>query len=197
MTDRVLVLCTANRIRSVLFGASLCRHVIAAGWGDRVQITTAGLLEPGQPPTPAAVGAAARFGRDVRDHLSVRVTRHHLLEADLILGAERHHVAEVYAMAPEQFSRAFTYIEFGALVGSAPPRAYDETLSTFVERVSPARTPLDVANAAADLDVSDPASEQTARVLQTGAALERLAARIAARTWPACVPALWPSAPEP
>ena len=59
----VLVLCTANRCRSVMAGALLARRLRAAGVAGWVH--SAGLLGEGQPAPPGVVSVMAGSGLDV------------------------------------------------------------------------------------------------------------------------------------
>lgn len=187
MTDRVLVLCTANRIRSVLFTALLDRYLATSGWSAHVVVSSAGLLEAGAPPAREAFTAAARFGFDLSGHRSRRLDRDLIDASHLILGAERNHVAEVWALRHEALTRTFTYVEFAQLLSVSAPRTQDEDLHAFVERVrgGSGRDVRTVMAAPDSWDVTDPVGRPTPTVLAVAAELDRLATGIGAATWPA------------
>lgn len=188
MSERVLVLCTANRIRSVLFAALLRRYLVASGWDGRVAVSSAGILEGGVPPEPETVTAAARFGLDVREHRSRQLDRDIVDSADLIVGAERNHVAEVWALRHDALPRTFTYAEFAGLAATAPARRPGEHLDRYVRRVAAAGGTREIRAVMAEpvvLDVADPVGRPSAEVLAVAAELDRLAAAICASVWPA------------
>lgn len=186
--ERVLVLCTANRIRSVLFAALLVRHLDGSGWSDRVAVSSAGLLQSGVPPEPEALTAAASLGLDVRDHRSRHLDRHLVDDADLVLGAERSHVAEVWALRHKALTRTFTYNELAGFAEATGPRHEGEKLHAYLHRAAGASAPRDVRGvmgAPETLDVADPVGRPTAVVLSIAAHLDRTSASIGAAVWPA------------
>lgn len=187
MSERILVLCTANRIRSVLFSALLTRYVGGAGWDARVEVSSAGILEGGAPPEPETFTAASRLGLDVQAHRSRQVDRDIVDAAELILGAERNHVAEVWALRHDALARTFTYAEFAGLAASAPTRGPGEPLDTYTRRIAAAGGTREIRAVMAEpvvLDVTDPVGRPTAEVLAVADELDRLAAAICASAWP-------------
>ena len=86
----VLVVCTANRCRSVMAGALLARRLGAAGVAGWVR--SAGLLGTGQPASLEAVSVMASYGLDVSRHRSRLMTADELGAASLVLAMAREHV---------------------------------------------------------------------------------------------------------
>lgn len=182
------MMCTANRIRSVLFAGMLQRFLAGGGWAGQVHLSSAGILEGGAPPEPETVAAAAHFGMDVSSHRSRQLDRDLVDSADLVLGAERNHVAEVWALRHDALARTFTYAEFAGLAASSPARRPGEQIDRYLRRLVPAgemREIRAVMGESALLDVSDPVGRPAADVLAVATELDRLAAAICASAWPA------------
>ena len=83
----VLVLCTANRCRSVMAEALLTRRLHTAEVAGRVH--SAGLLDAGQPAPPGVVSAMASYGLDVSRHRSRLIDADELGAASLVLAMGR------------------------------------------------------------------------------------------------------------
>ena len=112
---RILVVCTYNRTRSVIIGALLGDAL--RGRGRNAIISTAGFEQAGLPATPDAVTAMASRGIDVSHHISERLTDEMIEQADLIVTAERVHVARICSDRLDLFQRTFTLPELAAMVG--------------------------------------------------------------------------------
>lgn len=81
--DTVVVMCTANRVRSPFAGAYLQRELSAAS-----QVLSRGIMSGGTHCPGEAIEAAARHGIDLATHEAQRVRLGELLRADLILTME-------------------------------------------------------------------------------------------------------------
>lgn len=87
---RVLMVCLGNICRSPTAEAVFRARVEAAGFGDRIEVDSAGTSDwhVGQPPHPPSIEAAARRGYDLRPLRARQVQRedfetfHHVLAMD-------------------------------------------------------------------------------------------------------------------
>ena len=101
-------------------GALLHRHLVRL----RVdaEITTAGTMSEGQPPTERAVRLLAERGIDVSEHRSRRLDDVIVKGADLIVTAEQAHVVWIAGRWPEQFAATFTLPELVGRLASVNAR---------------------------------------------------------------------------
>jgi protein-tyrosine phosphatase len=106
---RVLAVCTYNRTRSVLVGALLDEHLRRAG--VPAEVTSAGTLGDGYPPTERTVRLLGERGIDVRHHRSRPLDERLVAGADLVVTAEREHVVWIAGRWPGVFNRTFTLPE--------------------------------------------------------------------------------------
>ena len=132
----ILVVCTANRIRSVmvehLLKANLAGRPDASAW----IVESAGTwTETGLPAMPKAMNALAQRGLDASQHLSRAVDDVDMARYDLIITMERSQRDALRAEFPQASSRIFTLSE--AAIGLAydvddpvgrPSEQYTETL---------------------------------------------------------------------
>lgn len=91
---RILVLCTANRVRSP-FAAHWLQRVVPEG----VKVISRGVLDGGARCPSEAVDAAAEYGLDLSYHMARPVEPKELLRADLVLTMEvrmAHELAVLY-----------------------------------------------------------------------------------------------------
>ncbi len=80
----LLVLCTANRVRS-----PFAEQLLRAQLGGNVAVTSRGLLPGGQPCPPEAIEVAQRFGLSLESHMSRQVMPQDLLTASAVLVMEQ------------------------------------------------------------------------------------------------------------
>lgn len=91
---RIVVLCTANRVRSPFAAMYLARRL-----PEQVEVLSRGVLDAGRECPWEAIEAAAMHGLDLSGHHAQRVTAAELLQADLILVMElrmAHELAVAY-----------------------------------------------------------------------------------------------------
>jgi protein-tyrosine phosphatase len=108
-SDRVLLLCTANRCRSVMAGAFLGHRLGVAE--AAIEVCSAGVAGSGLEPAAEVVSVMGGYGLDVSGHRSHQVTVADLDAAQLILGLAREHVRHAAVTAPDSWPRAFTLKE--------------------------------------------------------------------------------------
>jgi low molecular weight protein-tyrosine phosphatase len=115
---RVLVVCTANRYRSVLAEFMLRDRAAAAGleW----VVTSAGTSAvAGQPLDRDVVQLLAERGIPPTPWSSSVLRADAIQRADLVLGAARAHRAAVVTLVPSALRHAFTLRQFAGLLGVA------------------------------------------------------------------------------
>lgn len=89
-TRKILVVCTANRCRSVIAEAFLRRELANKPKFTDWEICSAGTrFEDGYPADRPTIEEMDKYGIDVRGHVSQRLTNDHLVDADIILTMTR------------------------------------------------------------------------------------------------------------
>lgn len=172
---RILVVCTYNRTRSVIIAALLDDALRRRG--RNATIATAGFEQAGLPATPDAVTALASRGKDVGDHVSERLTHEMVEQSDLILTAERVHVARICGDRPDLFQRTFTLPELVGLVEAHPPSG-SEPLTTWLTPLAPFRSPASYLNTYVP-EVADPTGLSPLAFANAVAEMERLSNELA------------------
>lgn len=121
MTYNVLTVCTGNICRSPAAEAML-RHAL----DDSVRVSGAGsaaMVGQGIPDPMAELIAAA--GADPTGFSARQATPEIIDDADLVLALTTRHRAWVVGEVPTAVHRTLTLREFGRLVGTIPPDAFD------------------------------------------------------------------------
>lgn len=127
----VLFVCTGNLCRSPMAAALLRRLLAEDPSHQNWRVLSAGLwAAEGEPASMGAIAAMAERGIDITDHLSRRLTRALVEEADLILGMTRGHVEAMRAAFPEAQERIHL---LAAMAGESHDVAdpYGLSLSTY------------------------------------------------------------------
>lgn len=146
----VLLVCTANVIRSPLAAAMLRQHLSGSSAQIGLAIQSAGLVaSPGQQVTPGAQAIARRMGMDLSGHRSRPVTRDLMEHAEIVLTMTEAHRAAVLRQQPSALSRTFTLPEFVRLSADRPdavsqPSAPADRAHRARPRTRPADGPEDV-----------------------------------------------------
>jgi len=175
----VLVVCTANRCRSVMAQAMLTHKL-----GVTAQVDSAGLLEPGLPPPPETVATMARYGLEVARHRSRTVTAGQLKSADLVLAMAREHVRHSVVTEPSVWPRTFTLKELLRRGGQLGPRKPSESLGAWLARVHAGRERSALLGGSPEDDVADPVGGPPRAYTLAAAELDRLVAELAELGWP-------------
>jgi low molecular weight protein-tyrosine phosphatase len=174
----VLIVCTANRCRSVMTQALLTLRLGAAA-----QVRSAGLLERGLPPPPETVAAMAGYGLDVAGYRSRTVTGGELRSADLVLAMAREHVRHAAVTEPSVWPRAFTLKELLRRGGQIGRREPGESLAGWLARVHVGREHGALLGDSPEDDVADPAGGPPQAHVLTAAELDRLLSELVSLCW--------------
>lgn len=93
--ERIVVMCTANRVRSPFAGKVLERLL-----PEGITVVSRGVLDSGHPCPPEAVTTAQKYDVDLSAHRSVAVASQELLHADLVLTMELRMAHELVVRYP-------------------------------------------------------------------------------------------------
>ncbi|MCM3613080.1 low molecular weight phosphatase family protein [Microbacterium enclense] len=120
--NRIVVVCTANMIRSP-FIAGLLRSRMQAFAGRGLEVDSAGTAaRPGAGAAPEAIELGKTYGLDLAAHRTRRLDDGVLATGDTVLCAERAHRRVVLDLRPDLLSSVFTVREFAHLVARVPER---------------------------------------------------------------------------
>lgn len=121
--NRIVIVCTANVIRSP-FVAGLLSTRMPARLNGHVTIASAGTLaRSGMPADPRLVELGRTYGLDLDPHRSQRLDEGFLRAGDTVLCAERNHRRVVLDLRPDLISSVFTLREFSRLLEADHGRA--------------------------------------------------------------------------
>lgn len=135
-SGRILVVCTGNVCRSPYAELAL-KHRLRA---TDVSVESAGTdALVGQPTHPRTLELLARRGIDGSGLLARDLARDQVLEADLVLTAERSHRAQVLDLAPAALRRTFTLRQFARLLSSTTETPPVTSVTDLVQRAGRAR----------------------------------------------------------
>jgi protein-tyrosine-phosphatase len=182
LPETVIVLCTANRCRSVMAAALLAQRLGAVR--TPLVLRSAGVAGLGGEPSAAEVASVlARYGLDVSGHRSQAVAAADLDSAALILGMAREHVRHAAVTAPGSWPRSFTLKEIVRRAGETGPRAPGEPLAGWLARLHAGRDRYALLGDDPRDDVADPMGGPPAAYAATAAELDHLVGRLAALGW--------------
>ncbi len=120
---RVLVVCTANAIRSP-FVAHLLHRRLSENGVEGFRIESAGTAaRPGFPAEPGVIEMARAHGLDLAGYRTRRLDESLLRSVTAVLCAERAHRRLVLDMRPDLLDATFTIREFARLATAAEPAA--------------------------------------------------------------------------
>jgi len=178
----ILLLCTANLCRSpiaeAVFKAQLPQR-------DRLaEVRSAGFLVAGQQSPPEVAAVLSRWGVSPSTHISRKVARSDLAQADLVLCMERSHVREAVVLDPPVWPRTFTLKELVRRGLTAAPRAREESLDAWLARIHSERDRSDLLGASSIDDIADPYGKKIAAYEATLTELVGLVGRLLQLIWP-------------
>jgi len=122
---RICFLCTGNICRSPYAEGLLRHHAMSReaqeGWGTRLSVLSAGLLDLGpRPAHPRILALAEARGFSVADHRAQPVSAVDLATVDIVLGMAPEHVEHVRALVPERAGDAYLLTAYPALGLDSP-----------------------------------------------------------------------------
>ena len=179
--NTVLLVCTANRCRSVMAEAMLSARLTARG--ATVTVASAGLLGAGQRPPAEVVSVLADRGMHVAGYRSRQLTAADLAGADLVLGLGREHVRHCAVLQPDAWARAFTLRELVRRGAQAGPRGPGEPLASWLARAAAGRSRRDLLGRAPQDDVADPFGGPLAGYRAAAGLLDQLTRDLVALGW--------------
>ena len=174
--NRILVVCTANLVRSP-FAAAILDRATEGQW----KIDSAGLaaVEGEKVPLPV-LQDVRRYVVELSKHRSRRLTMDDVRRSTVILGMTEAHRDALQTMLPSATPRTFTVPEFVRLAEATPRLSeFDGDLQRFVEAVHQQRPKVEAGPQPED--VADPLGESAARTRECIDYLADLVHRLAER----------------
>ncbi len=138
----------------------------AADAGADVEVSSAGLMQGGAPATADAVAVLADLGIDISGHVSRRLHRNLIADADLVITMTRDHLREAVLTNPAAFPRIFTLREL--------VRRLDENPGAAIASLNVGRSTSDYHGTVAEDDVKDPIGQSQKVYAATAAELDVL-----------------------
>jgi protein-tyrosine phosphatase len=186
--NRVVVVCTANLIRSPMTAALLGRALEEQRVEAEIRSCGVAVHRSG-PMSSAAADALARRGIDTA-HVSRPLDPRLVGGADLVLTMTRAHLREVVAAEPDAFPRTFTLKELVRRARVGGPRRPGESMAQWLARLAPDRTPMQLMGSDDDDDIADPVGGPDAAFERCAAELESLVRLLVPLAWPMITVAL-------
>jgi protein-tyrosine phosphatase len=179
--ERVLILCTANRCRSVMAAAFLARRLGSARWPAAVG--SAGIAAAGQEPPPGVVSVLAGYGLDVTGHRAAQVTADGLRGAQLVVGMAREHLRHAVVTVPGCWPRTFTLKELVRRGAERRARAPGEPLAGWLATLHEGRDRGALLGDDLLDDVADPIGGPPRGYAATAAEVDHLVRELAWLAW--------------
>lgn len=173
---RLLVVCTHNRVRSVMAEAFVRRAVAVRGI-DAV-VSGAGFSAEGLPPVQGTIAALRRHQIELGEYRSTRIDARLVDQADLVLTAERMHVVRIAEDHPHLFGHSFTLPEFVLAAEASGPRGQVE-FGDWIATVGTGRTRATFLRGEAP-EITDPIGQSDAAFIATAAEIDNLSQRLVA-----------------
>lgn len=121
--DRILIVCTANMIRSPFVAGLLSSRLPAVGQGGLVVESAGTAARPGGTADEGATALGRTYGLALENHRSRRLGDGMLRTGDTVLCAEKAHRRVVLDLRPDLIASVFTIREFARLVDGSRRRA--------------------------------------------------------------------------
>jgi protein-tyrosine phosphatase len=183
-SNRILVVCSANRVRSPIAAALLRARMHEARISGEVR--SVGVeAQQAHPMTVRAAQMLEARGLDAT-HESRRFERCEAAGADLVLTMSRGHLREVVVSEPAMFARTFTLKEL-VRRAEATPRLPREPWGEWAARLGTDRRPAALMGDSPLDDVADPAGRSTADYVACATELDDLTRRLVCLVWPSRV----------
>jgi protein-tyrosine phosphatase len=157
---RVLIVCTANVIRSP-FVEHLLRERVSAGAPELIIDSAGSAARPGRPVEPEAIAIGHRYGLDLGRHRSRRLDESLLEPGTTVLCAAAVHRRVVLDMRPDLLDSTFTLREFARLLAEEDQADAHGSWAALVDSAAHRRTRLR-RRAAEDDDLVDPVGQSAA-----------------------------------
>jgi protein-tyrosine phosphatase len=176
----VLIVCTANQIRSPL-AAAMLTEVLRR---NRIEATISSAGTKAQDGATILVktqAVAATYGLDLSGHRTRRLTTEAVLEADLVVAMAREHLRTVVALNPASFGYSFTLKDLVRRAERSPRRGGD--LTRWIGGLSSGRSRNDLLGSFADDDVADPVNGPLGAYAVCATEIAELVNRLVGATW--------------
>lgn len=121
---RILLLCTANRVRSPAAERILARHALERSLD--IAVASAGVdAVAGREMDETMLELLAKRGIPTQDHVAHPLSLPELQVADLVIGMERYHAAAAVDAYPRAFHKTFTLLDLADRLPLAPAPVLD------------------------------------------------------------------------
>lgn len=121
---RVLLLCTANRVRSPATERLLARHALERTLD--IAVASCGVdAVPGREIDETMLEMLSKRGISAEDHVAHPLSLPELQVADLVIGMERNHAAAAVDVYPRAIHKTFTLLDLAARLPAAPAPTLD------------------------------------------------------------------------
>jgi protein-tyrosine-phosphatase len=94
--------------------------------GLDIRVLSAGSMEGGAPATDHAIGVCADRGIDISAHVSRRLERSMIDQADLVIAMTREHLREAVVASPPGFAKTFTLRDLVRRINVDPHASLEE-----------------------------------------------------------------------
>ena len=121
--QRLLVVCLGNICRSPMAEGALRARLREAGFGDRIEVDSAGTGDwhVGNAPDPRAIATARRHGVDIGGLRGRQIGKADFEDFDWLLCADHANLRDVQALAPPTGrARSALFMEWAGLEGPIP-----------------------------------------------------------------------------
>jgi protein-tyrosine phosphatase len=156
----VLIVCTANAIRSPFLEYLLRARFAMSGVTGALIESAGSAARPGSPAAPQVVEIGRSYGLDLDRHRTRRLDEAMLRDSPIVLCAAAAHRRTVLDMRPDLLDSTFTIREFARLLTEGPDGERDD-LPSLVRAVARRRTRVRPASAGDD-DLVDPIGQPLA-----------------------------------